>query len=231
MNNPVMKQLTPEYKALAIHFDLPFSYIKAYAESLNSIPAGWFLSWFSMVCEPNCEIALSDNQVFDETGLSKRRWYYVRKILLDKKVIVNRREFGKSLYRLHEDNIELLLRKSQSAFIAPINVNRAHMSCLLRLGLTLKAVILNAYIIDCNPARDLSERCDDGVPILLIDEDIYRDTFLSSSQINTSLNELKKLGIISIVHQNQQRYALVHYQKLGELTYQFIENESGDYNE
>ena len=71
MNNPVMKQLTPEYKALAIHFDLPFSYIKAYAESLNSIPAGWFLSWFSMVCEPNCEIALSDNQVFDETGLSK----------------------------------------------------------------------------------------------------------------------------------------------------------------
>ena len=216
-------------RALALHFDLPISYIPQYAQALNSVLAGWFMSYFQAACPPYEEIVLNDNIVLDEICLSKSQWQKIRKDLLGQNILIQRKEGRKSYYSLNEDAIELALRGVSNHFAPVIDINRLHASTLIHNGLSLKVVILNAYFIQQHPFRALNERCDDGEPLAINLNEISQHTFLSVSEVKTALKHLQNHGIFSVINQLGQEFVIIHFAKIAELTAQFCDlNLGGD---
>lgn len=208
-------------KALALHFDLPISYIPQYAEALNSVLAGWFMSYFQAACEPYEEIVLNDSIVMEETCLSKSQWQKIRKDLLDQNILIQRKEGRKSYYSLNEDAIELALRGVNNHFAPVIDINRLHAKSLIHYGLSIKAVIINAYFIQMHPALAMHERNDDGEPLELNIQALASDTFLSDSEVKSAINALKKHGIFSLIEYNGKEFAIIHFRQIGEMTAAF----------
>lgn len=217
---------SPQFTALAMQWAHPMVYTVQYAEICDDIVAGWFLSQFIPACPLNGEIALSLEDVMVKTRLTKRQWYRVRADLIKREILVNRRTSEQSFYSLNEDKWELAQRNASITLpIPPLGVNRLHAVAFTQYGLSLKAVILNAYLIAHNKEVPPSEREPITEPILLDDDDIYAETHLTKREISSALNELKNVGIVQIQRNNAggYRYCCLNLLALDTLTQRYCE--------
>lgn len=216
--------LSPISKALALNYSLPMTYITQYAEALNDVVLGWFVSYFQAACEPNEEIVLSDADVFEETCLSKHQWYKIRKTLIEKGFLRCRKQGRQAFYSLDEDNIELALRQVQNMLAPVIDINRLIAKTLIhQQGLSIKSVILFAYFIQNLPYLNMAERTEDSPPTLFCQDAIVADTFLSKAEIKAAVRDLKKLNLITIGHQRDKDFVVLHMGVLGKLTAQYCQ--------
>ena len=231
--------------ALAMLWQEPFQYLKCYAEITDSIPAGWFLSWFSALCKSYEEMALSDADICNDLCISKQQWGKTRSLLAKKDILQIRTEKKQSFYSLKEDTVELLLRQRQTIKTAPkelelletffpsiLCVNRLHLASLTALGVSLNTVILLAYLIDTLPAKPINEREPISTPILIDYENITNNTYLSKRQVSIALTELNKIGIVN-TQENQddkEKYVTINFTKLSDITLNYVENKQNNNN-
>ena len=223
---------SPQFTALAMQWSNPLLYTVQYAEICDDIVAGWFLSQFVPACPPNGEIALSLEEIVAKTRLTKRQWYRVRADLIKQEILINRRTSEQSFYSLNEDKWESALRSASITLpIPPLGVNRLHAVAFTHYGLSLKAVLLNAYLIAHNPETHPSEREHITPPILLNVDDIHAETYLTQQQISSALNELKKVGIVETERKGAgaYRYCRLNLLALDTLTQRYCnENQNQD---
>lgn len=81
--------LAPDYrehtlKSLAALWDEPATYVKQFAEAMQSVTQGYFLSYFTEKCMPGEWVSLNNDIVFDEAGLTPKQWRNIRQQLMEK---------------------------------------------------------------------------------------------------------------------------------------------------
>ena len=217
----------PQFTALAMQWAHPMVYTVQYAETCDDIVAGWFLSQFIPACPINGEIALSLEDVINKIRLTKRQWYRVRADLIKREILINRRTSEQSFYSLNEDKWELAQRSASITLpIPPLGVNRLHAVTFTQYGLSLKAVILNAYLIAHNQELPPSEREPITEPILLNPDDIFAETYLTKPEISSALKELESVGIVVDLERKgagAYRYCRLNLLALDTLTQKYCE--------
>ena len=222
-------------QAVAFLYQEPFQYQKDYAEVTNSIPAGWFLSWFCPLCQPYEEKALSNDDICKALCFTKTQWAKVRNLLIKQNILKYRTEKKQTFFSLNDDNVEWLLRHRRRDekediinifFPFVLGVNRLHCASLIDSGVSLNAVILLAYLIDTLPAKPLNEREPISEPILIRNDHISADTYLTSRQISVALTELNNISVVEIIknQEDKQKYATINFNQLGHITETYIKN-------
>ena len=146
---------------LAALWDEPVVYVTQFAQALNSVTAGYFLSCYVGLYDHDEWAALNEGIVHKQTGLGRGRWYAVRDTLLAAGVLENRRDTGVSLYRLNGERLEGMVRGKASLLLAdiaspPISLNRLHLRTLLHFGLSFKAALYLAVVQSETPHRSLN---------------------------------------------------------------------------
>lgn len=219
--------------AVAFLYQEPFLYQKDYAEITGSIPAAWFLSWFCPLCPPYEEMALSNDDICQSLCFTKTQWAKVRHLLMKQNILNYRTEKKQTFFSLNDDNVEWLLRHRKRDekediinifFPVILGVNRLHCASLIDLGVSLNAVILLAYLIDTLPAKPLNERETISTPILIQNDCITADTYLTQRQISVALNELNHISVVETIknQEDKQKYTTINFNQLGAITETYI---------
>lgn len=214
---------------LASLWDEPITYVKQFAEALNSVQLGYFMSYFSQKCQPNQWIALNDQIIQYETALTPKQWRKIRQDLMARDLLLNKRTKNESLFTLNDELLEHLIKQhsdlSIESLISPvISINTLQLKALCSIGVDIKAIILLATAQYLTPYQELSKRQDWSEWIVFPANLINKISFLSVKEQSTAIKTLKEHGIIECVVKNMPatRYCRFSLAKLGELTAQYL---------
>lgn len=186
---------------LAALWDEPVVYVTQFAQALNSVTAGYFLSCYVSLYGHDEWAALNEDIVHKQTGLRRGRWYAVRDTLLTAGVLENRRDTGVSLYRLNGECLEGMVRGKASLLLAdiaspPISLNRLHLRTLLHFGLSFKAALYLAVVQSETPHRSLNGRETWSDWVLLPEKNVSERSFLSKAEQRRAGEALCGIGVL-----------------------------------
>ena len=186
---------------LAALWDEPVVYVTQFAQALNSVTAGYFLSCYVSLYGHDEWAALNEDIVHKQTGLRRGRWYAVRDTLLTAGVLENRRDTGVSLYRLNGERLEGMVRGKASLLLAdiaspPISLNRLHLRTLLHFGLSFKAALYLAVVQSETPHRSLNGRETWSDWVLLPEKNVSERSFLSKAEQRRAGEALCGIGVL-----------------------------------
>lgn len=186
---------------LAALWDEPVVYVTQFAQALNSVTAGYFLSCYVGLYDHDEWAALNEGIVHKQTGLGRGRWYAVRDTLLAAGVLENRRDTGVSLYRLNGERLEGMVRGKASLLLAdiaspPISLNRLHLRTLLHFGLSFKAALYLAVVQSETPHRSLNGREAWSDWVLLPEQNVRERSFLSKAEQRRAGEALCGIGVL-----------------------------------
>lgn len=186
---------------LAALWDEPVVYVTQFAQALNSVTAGYFLSCYVSLYGHDEWAALNEDIVHKQTGLRRGRWYAVRDTLLAAGVLENRRDTGVSLYRLNGERLEGMVRGKASLLLAdiaspPISLNRLHLRTLLHFGLSFKAALYLAVVQSETPHRSLNGRETWSDWVLLPEKNVSDRSFLSKAEQRRAGEALCGIGVL-----------------------------------
>lgn len=186
---------------LAALWDEPVVYVTQFAQALNSVTAGYFLSCYVSLYGHDEWAALNEDIVHKQTGLRRGRWYAVRDTLLTAGVLENRRDTGVSLYRLNGERLEGMVRGKASLLLAdiaspPISLNRLHLRTLLHFGLSFKAALYLAVVQSETPHRSLNGRETWSDWVLMPEQNVRERSFLSKAEQRRAGEALCGIGVL-----------------------------------
>ena len=186
---------------LAALWDEPVVYVTQFAQALNSVTAGYFLSCYVGLYDHDEWAALNEGIVHKQTGLGRGRWYAVRDTLLTAGVLENRRDTGVSLYRLNGECLEKMVRNNAALRLSdiaspPVSLNRLHLRTLLHFGLSFKAALYLAVVQSETPHRSLSGRETWSDWVLLPEKNVSARSFLSKAEQRRAGEALCGIGVL-----------------------------------
>ena len=186
---------------LAALWDEPVVYVTQFAQALNSVTAGYFLSCYVGLYDHDEWAALNEGIVHKQTGLGRGRWYAVRDTLLTAGVLENRRDTGVSLYRLNGECLEKMVRNNAALRLSdiaspPVSLNRLHLRTLLHFGLSFKAALYLAVVQSGTPHRSLSGRETWSDWVLLPEKNVSERSFLSKAEQRRAGEALCGIGVL-----------------------------------
>lgn len=186
---------------LAALWDEPVVYVTQFAQALNSVTAGYFLSCYVGLYDHDEWAALNEGIVHKQTGLGRSRWYAVRDTLLTAGVLENRRDTGVSLYRLNGECLEKMVRNNAALRLSdiaspPVSLNRLHLRTLLHFGLSFKAALYLAVVQSETPHRSLSGRETWSDWVLLPEKNVSERSFLSKAEQRRAGEALCGIGVL-----------------------------------
>lgn len=186
---------------LAALWDEPVVYVTQFAQALNSVTAGYFLSCYVSLYGHDEWVALNEDIIHKQTGLGRGRWYAVRDTLLAAGVLENRRDTGVLLYRLNGERLEGMVRGKASLLLAdiaspPISLNRLHLRTLLHFGLSFKAALYLAVVQSETPHRSLNGRETWSDWVLLPEKNVSERSFLSKAEQRRAGEALCGIGVL-----------------------------------
>lgn len=186
---------------LAALWDEPVVYVTQFAQALNSVTAGYFLSCYVGLYDHDEWAALNEGIVHKQTGLGRGRWYAVRDTLLTAGVLENRRDTGVSLYRLNRECLEKMVRNNAALRLSdiaspPVSLNRLHLRTLLHFGLSFKAALYLAVVQSETPHRSLSGRETWSDWVLLPEKNVSERSFLSKAEQLRAGEALCGIGVL-----------------------------------
>ena len=186
---------------LAALWDDPVVYVTQFAQALNSVTAGYFLSCYVGLYDHDEWAALNEGIVHKQTGLGRGRWYAVRDTLLTAGVLENRRDTGVSLYRLNGECLEKMVRNNAALRLSdiaspPVSLNRLHLRTLLHFGLSFKAALYLAVVQSETPHRSLSGRETWSDWVLLPEKNVSERSFLSKAEQRRAGEALCGIGVL-----------------------------------
>lgn len=186
---------------LAALWDEPVVYVTQFAQALNSVTAGYFLSCYVSLYGHDEWAALNEDIVHKQTGLGRGRWYAVRDTLLTAGVLENRRDTGVSLYRLNGECLEKMVRNNAALRLSdiaspPVSLNRLHLRTLLHFGLSFKAALYLAVVQSETPHRSLSGRETWSDWVLLPEKNVSERSFLSKAEQRRAGEALCGIGVL-----------------------------------
>ena len=186
---------------LAALWDEPVVYVTQFAQALNSVTAGYFLSCYVSLYGHDEWAALNEDIVHKQTGLGRGRWYAVRDTLLTAGVLENRRDTGVSLYRLNGECLEKMVRNNAALRLSdiaspPVSLNRLNLRTLLHVGLSFKAALYLAVVQSETPHRSLSGRETWSDWVLLPEKNVSERSFLSKAEQRRAGEALCGIGVL-----------------------------------
>ena len=186
---------------LAALWDEPVVYVTQFAQALNSVTAGYFLSCYVGLYDHDEWAALNEGIVHKQTGLGRGRWYAVRDTLLTAGVLENQRDTGVSLYRLNGECLEKMVRNNAALRLSdiaspPVSLNRLHLRTLLHFGLSFKAALYLAVVQSETPHRSLSGRETWSDWVLLPEKNVSERSFLSKAEQRRAGEALCGIGVL-----------------------------------
>ena len=186
---------------LAALWDEPVVYVTQFAQALNSVTAGYFLSCYVSLYGHDEWAALNEDIVHKQTGLGRGRWYAVRDTLLTAGVLENQRDTGVSLYRLNGECLEKMVRNNAALRLSdiaspPVSLNRLHLRTLLHFGLSFKAALYLAVVQSETPHRSLSGRETWSDWVLLPEKNVSERSFLSKAEQRRAGEALCGIGVL-----------------------------------
>ena len=186
---------------LAALWDEPVVYVTQFAQALNSVTAGYFLSCYVGLYDHDEWAALNEGIVHKQTGLGRGRWYAVRDTLLTAGVLENQRDTGVSLYRLNGECLEKMVRNNAALRLSdiaspPVSLNRLHLRTLLHFGLSFKAALYLAVVQSGTPHRSLSGRETWSDWVLLPEKNVSERSFLSKAEQRRAGEALCGIGVL-----------------------------------
>ena len=186
---------------LAALWDEPVVYVTQFAQALNSVTAGYFLSCYVGLYDHDEWAALNEGIVHKQTGLGRGRWYAVRDTLLTAGVLENRRDTGVSLYRLNGECLEKMVRNNAALRLSdiaspPVSLNRLHLRTLLHFGLSFKAALYLAVVQSETPHRSLNGRETWSDWVLLPEKNVSERSFLSKAEQRRAGEALCGIGVL-----------------------------------
>lgn len=186
---------------LAALWDEPVVYVTQFAQALNSVTAGYFLSCYVSLYGYDEWAALNEDIVHKQTGLGRGRWYAVRDTLLTAGVLENQRDTGVSLYRLNGECLEKMVRNNAALRLSdiaspPVSLNRLHLRTLLHFGLSFKAALYLAVVQSETPHRSLSGRETWSDWVLLPEKNVSERSFLSKAEQRRAGEALCGIGVL-----------------------------------
>lgn len=186
---------------LAALWDEPVVYVTQFAQALNSVTAGYFLSCYVSLYGHDEWAALNEDIVHKQTGLRRGRWYAVRDTLLTAGVLENQRDTGVSLYRLNGECLEKMVRNNAALRLSdiaspPVSLNRLHLRTLLHFGLSFKAALYLAVVQSETPHRSLNGRETWSDWVLLPEKNVSERSFLSKAEQRRAGEALCGIGVL-----------------------------------
>ena len=186
---------------LAALWDEPVVYVTQFAQALNSVTAGYFLSCYVSLYGHDEWAALNEDIVHKQTGLGRGRWYAVRDTLLTAGVLENQRDTGVSLYRINGECLEKMVRNNAALRLSdiaspPVSLNRLHLRTLLHFGLSFKAALYLAVVQSETPHRSLSGRETWSDWVLLPEKNVSERSFLSKAEQRRAGEALCGIGVL-----------------------------------
>ncbi len=211
---------------LAALWEEPVTYVVQFAQALDSVTAGYFLSCYIARYRPDEWVALNEDIVRQETGLGRGRWYKVRDLLLEAGILANERNLNVSLYRLDGEKLEGLLRCRADVSLCavaapPVSLNRLHLKSLLYYGLSFKACLLLAAVQADTPHIALAERQDCSPWVTLPEQAVVERTALSRREQRRAAEALCGIGVLETKYDGfprtrHCRYSLRRLAELGD---------------
>lgn len=209
---------------LAALWEEPVTYVVQFAQALDSVTAGYFLSCYVARYRPGEWVALNEDIVRRETGLGGGSWYRVRHLLLDAGILANERRLNVSLYCLDGDRLEGLLRRNGDLSLCavagpPVSLNRLHLKTLLHYGLSVKACLLLAAVQADTPHIALAERQDCSPWVALPEQAVTERTRLSRREQRLAAEALRDIGVLETKYGGfpRMRHCRYSLQRLAEL--------------
>lgn len=197
----VSKQDKNWSSALAALWDEPFSYVKQYAEALNSVTQGYFISYFTQNCLPGEWLPLNSQTVQRDTGLTDKQWRSVRNRLMQRGLLLNKRQAGISLYTLDDDRLEHLIKQHSDLSITSmtmpaVSINKLHLRSLTGIGISIKSVIMLGYLQSATPYQPMHKRGEFSDWIAVPETEVYANIFLTRREQDTAIAELVNYGVV-----------------------------------
>lgn len=228
--------LAPDYrehtlKSLAALWDEPATYVKQFAEAMQSVTQGYFLSYFTEKCMPGEWVSLNNDIVFDEAGLTPKQWRNIRQQLMGKGLLLNKRTVfpTDSLFTLDDLLLERTIREHSTRNITaigcpPVSINKLHLKTLASLGLSFKSVLYLSFLQNETEYVAFQNRGEWSPWTYLAEGHVTEMTRLSRRQQETAIAELGKIGLIEVKLEGMPatrsgRYSL---KVLGALTAQYL---------
>jgi len=216
---------------LAALWEEPVTYVVQFAQALDSVTAGYFLSCYIERYRPDEWVSLNEDIVRHETGLGRGRWYKVRDTLLNTGILTNERDIGVSMYRLNGDKLESLLRQHADLSLcaiaaAPVSLNRLHLKTLLHHGLSFKACLLLAAVQADTPHTALADRQAYSPWVPLPEQVVTERTFLSRTEQRRAAEDLRNIGVLETKYDGFPRIRHCRYslQRLAELSDSYMQS-------
>ncbi|UOO87668.1 hypothetical protein [Neisseria arctica] len=191
----------PTAADLATLWEEPITYVKQFAEALQCVNLGYFISYLTQKIMPGEWIKLNDKVVSGETGLSPKQWRIIRDRLLSRELLLNRRTSAGSEFTLNDELLEELIRQHSDItpagmFAAPLTINRLHLKALTAAGLSFKAVLLLSLIQQETPHKALGQRGELSDWITLSEKQVSILTCLTYAEQKSALEDLASMGIV-----------------------------------
>lgn len=230
ISNGVVLEVIDEIQlsALAALWNEPLIFVKQFAEALNSVTAGYFLSYFTDKCQPDEWVALNDYIIKNESGLSSKQWRPVAKRLRNAGILLNKRITYASLYSINEHKLNDLIKQHSDTHLLsmaqPMSLNRLHTYALLNLGLSFKACLLLAYMQQECAYIQIEERQEYSPFVLLSDDVIKQNLVLSNREVKSAINALELINIVHIDYRGfpRMRYGRFNLRELGIVASNFL---------
>lgn len=226
-NNPSQLGIS----ALAALWDEPITYVKQYAEALNDINQGYFISYFTDQCQPGQWLVLDDKKIYAEMGLTPKQWRKIKAELIQKELLVQRRldHSNKREYTLNDELLERLIKQHSDLSIlsvigAPISINRLHLKSIMDRKLSFKAVLLFSYIQNKLDYVPINKRQKLSKWIRLSEQTVFEDTFLGRKEIELAQNDLISSGLLEVSYSGFPRLkqCAINYEVVANITQQYL---------
>lgn len=218
-------------KGLAALWDEPATYVKQFAEAMQSVTQGYFLSYFTEKCMPGEWVSLNNDIVFNEAGLTAKQWRNIREQLMGKGLLLNKRTVfpTDSLFTLDDLLLERMIHEHSTRDIAamtcpPVSINKLHLKTLSALGLSFKSILYLSLMQNETEYVAFDKRGEWSPWTYMSEGHVSEMTLLSRREQETAIAELSKFGLVKIKLEGMPatrsgRYSL---KALGNLTAQFM---------
>ncbi|WP_165007782.1 hypothetical protein [Neisseria yangbaofengii] len=228
---PVPGHCEHTLKGLAALWEEPATYVKQFAEAMQSVTQGYFLSYFTEKCMPGEWISLNNDIVFDEAGLTPKQWRNIRQQLMAKGLLLNRRTVfpTDSLFTLDDLLLERTIREHSTRDMTaiggpPVSINKLHLKTLAGLGLSFKSVLYLSFLQNETGYVAFQDRGEWSPWTCMAEGHVTEMTVLSRREQETAIAELGKVGLLEIKLEGMPatrsgRYSL---KMLGTLTAQYL---------
>ena len=218
-------------QGLAAIYDEPIVYIRQYAQAIQSVSAGYLLSYLTTDTKCGEWLPMSCHKIQEAIGLTKSRFTSSRSILLEKNVLENMRTVHptQSLYRINDAALSELMIKHSSLQaddlgMPPLTIKRLHARTLSWLKLPLNSILYLAVADEMAEKKDFSERTATSNWMQISNKFLEQRTVLSKHEQLEAFKQLEKAGIIESrrVGFPASRELRISYERLAILTAQFL---------